>query len=294
MSPQCWTERSAEVLPAVPVLPPLQGEDLKGVDGSGNCADHAHEPSTGVGTSLSRESGVVSDFEGYEVHSSLTRAYVHDKCDLDGAMQPARHSSTSGESLTGPVSEEDGHGPVSKAPCASAADEQHPLALDRWQSMMQDVAALSAQVDRLLNSQQRLLGEAGEGSKSRAATCVEEAEPGLPEYSGLNTVNPRLGNSRPSRSYDPLRYCAPESPQLSVLDSPRRNLDVTQDTCHVATPALDFMEMQSLLVQARLRERSQHVYERRCHHERWRSSGVVEPDAECGAGLRVGSTACSG
>jgi len=161
--------------------------------------------------------------------------------------------------------------------------------------MMEDVAALNAEVDKLLSRQQHLLEDSSHG-------LGPQASPAIPAPDHCSTEFPVPG-SWPPRLYDPLRYCGPGSPQRATNDGGAPVPDEHREAFSAPQPFMSSLEAKSLLVQARLREQAQLVFERRCDLERWRSGscerGPEDPRGgsaaarEGGAGLETGEAAGS-
>jgi len=122
--------------------------------------------------------------------------------------------------------------------------------------MLDDVAALSAKVDQLISRQQRsrLFEEKSDRENVCAVACEAVADPPveassvMSEHCSLETAPPCGSQSaaRMRRPYDPSRYCC-SSPAGLLLDSAE--------------------ELQSLRLQAKLREQAKQVLQRRCRTE---------------------------
>lgn len=300
-----YAQQQADVsgasLPSVPVLPPLQLDDV-----SSECARHPREalPETAAGASPYRQGSEVS-LESLEAHSAFLKSSPLGGCMFDVPTLPEGH--TGRQNMVDVLPAGDGGRCSELQDCSggSAADApdlapgvdlaEEP---DRWRSVLADMAALRAQVDELLQRPGHVFESPGQG---RPASCQEAGAHGPSSLGStvcsLRSPGPRgLGCAepapRPSQHYNPCRYAAPDVPRTE--GSPEA-AGQPQGTGEFADSLLDSLEERSLVVQARLREQARQVFARRCSLERWRG-GSHDSGLRGGGGaaVRVGGLASWG
>lgn len=286
-------------LPSVPVLPPLQGDDIAG---EGTKPLDEALPEMAVGTNAYMQISHAS-LESLEAHSAFLKSSSLDDNTFSTSASSEQHTSKQntadmlphgdGGHFSEPYSSElqdytagNAADAAENAPAAGSTEGSH-----RWQSMLDDVAVLSAQVDELLQRQRHLFGEPGQG---QPASCREAwvhepsslgnrhlfAEPGrglpgsCPEAPGSpGSVGPSAELATvPERRYDPCRYAAPGVARTEGGECSMEQATPPQGTGEFAGSILDSMDERSLLVQARLHEQARQVFARRCSLERWRNS----------------------
>jgi len=169
--------------------------------------------------------------------------------------------------------------PRSQGSSASLSRLSDPAVLA---SMMEDYALLGAQVDKLIYSQQRLLGS-GSLSGAIAPTSGGDSLSGSLRFSSSLTTTEGLpspdtvceaASPRSCRPpYDPSRYCSMGNtwPRDSAFatSTPRPDADAGAGEMARLSHMVDSLERQSLLFQGRIRDCAQRVLERRCHSELW-------------------------
>lgn len=291
---------SGSSLPSVPALPPLHGDEVRGAGintlndplaESVACASTCRPMSDVLHESLEADSAFLTSLSLGGGAFGASAAFSGHLTARSTGLDPPRGEDPAPADTQECMGRVGADAPGVAPPAHGSTGEP-----DRWQSMLEDVALLSAQVDELLQRQQTLLAEPSNGGQCKPSPRREAwvPGPGSPVSTGPTVGAPRR--------YDPCRYLAPDSPRSAAAERSVERGEV-QGHGDLAQPLVDSLEERSLTVQARLREQAQQVFARRCNLERWRSSpqesglrgaGGVAVQKGGSAGCGLGSSSYSG